>query len=806
MNQYEYGVVQLLEKLIFGNIMFTNYIHSNRGILETFSKDDKTGLYFQMTKKKFPVALLMLKDLLVNFDVNNHTEIQYYLNTTKNDLLKNNKSDLWREFQILKELGEPMYPTYNLVNIINLDKENINNKKPPNEMLNKTSNETILETQKHSNHSNFKHGNKNDINNIKIKNSKNDLRMMIDSSKLKINQDGLFAPKEQIVNKSYGKNITENIKRNKKEKFRFRGKPNHLLNSKRINNKGQNNIIQGLEGTKNKTIFFNISFKNNSTTKTTLEKVSFKKNIFELYTEEDYLQFYQSVENFFYNNFDNDRLLLVAKSSLSLDELTNLINDIFGQFTFYKYNKRNKSNQQNQTYELINNWLSNQNILPYSKRKLPQFEINNLKKFIGIQTNSNLNRLNVRSHNFINNSHSNPLKQTNISMLENGQDNNSLTNLDIVFPINSFDIANDKSYEYITYLLKYQGKNSLIDILKRKLDLIEFLSADYLTVHENLGFYIISLELKNTFVEDHEVNLIVQVVFEYLHTISTNLIESPKRFEILLDDLKKISLINFENFDVVNEIDDSFITNFLFFKTFDKIQKYPLKNIFYGDYDMSKTSLKNIKNFTNYLNINNSIIVYLSPIMNHDLIQNFTSSKSLKNTTEKIFKTNYFIGDYFPKNTGKPKDSNSKIIAFLKSFVNKAKIKYNKLTNSSLNISYYNFDKIFNLDSIRKKNDFITSEIKFSLEKTKKETQIHDDYSSSFFTNFNLPGFFFNDNKKNLPKIVEAFDLNKYFGTNIKSSSYYSDETDLELPMLKIDKENFRLYYLVNKFSYLFIC
>ena len=100
-----FGISRLTEHLVFNNDLFQTHIKFFGGFSESQTKDDKTTFYFEINDTRLPLTLFLLRDYLMGVNFSNQTRLHKELHKMRKEFFTDTLSDIWKEFQILKETG-----------------------------------------------------------------------------------------------------------------------------------------------------------------------------------------------------------------------------------------------------------------------------------------------------------------------------------------------------------------------------------------------------------------------------------------------------------------------------------------------------------------------------------------------------------------------------------------------------------------------------------------------------------------------------------------------------------------------------
>ena len=237
--------------------------------------------------------------------------------------------------------------------------------------------------------------------------------------------------------------------------------------------------------------------------------------------------------------------------------------------------------------------------------------------------------------------------------------------ISIYFIINSlFYLYESKPEDYLFYYFQYEGKNSLIYILKEK----ELISEINIYVEEMFIEFTtikISVSLTEKGIDNYEI--VIKLIFDYL-----NLIKNTNINEYVFNEKKENSDNEFKFFQMKNLFD-------LVIEYSLNMFQYNEENILYGKYLHSKFDKHIINNFLNEITIDKCVIV-------------ISSQKDLSNTK------------YFTKSVKKVLpfyNREYQVSFFSKEHINELKENPNIINYEKIDLKNFNF-------SLRERNIFIT--------------------------------------------------------------------------------------------------
>ena len=183
-----------------------------------------------------------------------------------------------------------------------------------------------------------------------------------------------------------------------------------------------------------------------------------------------------------------------------------------------------------------------------------------------------------------------------------------------------------KPLDYVSYLLKYSGKDSLINVLK-KYKLASKLDVGTVSSSKDFSLYAISLTLTDE--GFNKISGVIDLVFNYI-----NLIREMKVNKEIYKEIYNISKIQFKFLEKNRAYGDylSSLSKNMF--------KYNNLEIIHGDYIHSNYDEELIQNFINNLTAENSIIMIGSNEFPPESLKKMYFYKA-ENKTETWYKTIY---------------------------------------------------------------------------------------------------------------------------------------------------------------------
>ena len=217
-----------------------------------------------------------------------------------------------------------------------------------------------------------------------------------------------------------------------------------------------------------------------------------------------------------------------------------------------------------------------------------------------------------------------------------------------------------KPLDYISYLLKYSGPNSLISVLK-KYKLASKLDLGVVTSSSQFSMYAISLTLTEE--GFNKLNGVIDLTYTYLNLMRESKIDQDTYREIY--NISKIEFKFLEKKKSYGDYLSSLAINMF---------QYSDRDIIYGDYTHSNFDENIIQDYIKSFRPDNAIVMIGSPLQPIQQIKDIYF-KNTKNQTEPWYGTNY-----------------------MQQFLSKEYIKYLMNLNNTENFV------------LRRKNIFITSE------------------------------------------------------------------------------------------------
>lgn len=209
--------------------------------------------------------------------------------------------------------------------------------------------------------------------------------------------------------------------------------------------------------------------------------------------------------------------------------------------------------------------------------------------------------------------------------------------LDFIFILDEINTKNSiKPLEYISYILKFKGKNSLLHNLK-KLNLASNIDCGVIASYKHFSKFAISVTL--THKGGKEFEKAIEQVFLYLEFLKLNTKESIN--QELYNDLSNIYSKNFNFWQKNEKLKLSEYLNSISINMFDYDNKFFVSN----DNLMHNFNSTVINTYLNNLNTLNSLVVIGTYKMNSNLQKFFGKNKILK---DKFFGTEY-VHRKFPK-------------------------------------------------------------------------------------------------------------------------------------------------------------
>jgi len=489
------------------------------------------------------------------------------------------------------------------------------------------------------------------------------------------------------------------------------------------------------------------------------------------------------LENFFLKNYKVNEIVIIAKSNLPLDDLSSLVNDAFNDLNWEKTQERNNNLNSGDDSFLSNNnnfYLNSKNYSNISN--IDKNFDNNFYWPNEISNSENTGKFNNKSLydmkyisyindedlNYILNQHLIPPFNINYLgdlIIYNKYKNKGPASLDILFPINTDNLINNKPNEVLSYLLKYQIRNSLVDRLKNE-KIIDNFNIDMLKVNKRMSLYLISIDLLND--DERYIPIIMNYLFQYLETIRFCFTNDQKLAEIIMDDAKKLLKIKFELFDFSEEFET---IEQIFSKLYDNFSNYKKSEILFGEYNATDLDVNSILNFMDYIQPNNTIVMFGTSRKFNDILhlKNLFSKETIELRHEIFYNSTYILGklndaissiknifnsnnNYYNNNIDKSKvrvyddfsdyvieENNNDFLSKkvknrinLRNKQNNNTIKYYSINKEDTNLYEFSIFDVFKCSNLRKKNKYITKILDYDrYDKLNNKTLILSDLNNT---------------------------------------------------------------------------
>ena len=202
--------------------------------------------------------------------------------------------------------------------------------------------------------------------------------------------------------------------------------------------------------------------------------------------------------------------------------------------------------------------------------------------------------------------------------------------IDFLFVLDEINSSNDtKPLEYLGYLFKYKGPDSLLYNLKKN-NLASNVDCGNIGSFKQFSQFIISITLTNK--GTIEFQNVIELVFTYIEFLKTNLTEAIN--EDIYNDLLNISANDFNFWQKNEKLKLSEYLNTLSINMFD----YKPELFVSHDNLMIKFDSNILTNFLKKISISNSLVIIGTYKMNNNLKNFFEQSPKKK---EKFFQTDY---------------------------------------------------------------------------------------------------------------------------------------------------------------------